>query len=192
LQVLLVANAGDNAKVAEVFNEALRGDPDEVESFRLCLVNWLADKVVDRLPPLPEEVKNPRAAPEAQPMSDEPVALDDGGNGAPRATAAPKDRLHCDPLTQTVTLDATTYPIADPKAFAVYQAIVEFCPLPLTKADLQQRIPGCKGDKKIRHLLASLPQPVRETVQTGSNGYWLQLKPLPKPSQRRIRKKGRT
>src|SRR5262249_4729445 len=32
LNLLLRANAGDRARVAEIFNEAMRGDPDEVES----------------------------------------------------------------------------------------------------------------------------------------------------------------
>jgi hypothetical protein len=62
LNLLLVANAGDHGQVAEIFTEAMRGDPDEVESFRLCLSNWLVDKVVDSWPPLPEELKPPTEA----------------------------------------------------------------------------------------------------------------------------------
>jgi hypothetical protein len=62
LNLLLVANAGDHARVAEIFTEAMRGDPDEVESFRLCLSNWLVDKVVDGWPPLPEELERPTEA----------------------------------------------------------------------------------------------------------------------------------
>jgi len=57
LNLLLLANAGDHAQVAEVLTEAMRCDPDEVESFRLCLSNWLVDKVVDGWPPLPDELK---------------------------------------------------------------------------------------------------------------------------------------
>src|SRR5262249_3389762 len=62
LNLLLVANAGDHAQVAEILTEAMRGDSDEVESFRLCLSNRLLDKVVDGLPPLPEELKPPTEA----------------------------------------------------------------------------------------------------------------------------------
>jgi hypothetical protein len=62
LDLLLRANGGDHARVAEIFTEAMRGDADEVESFRLCLSNWLVDKVVDSWPPLPEELKPPTEA----------------------------------------------------------------------------------------------------------------------------------
>src|SRR5262245_13436056 len=62
LDLPLHANAGDQAQVAEIFTEAMRGDPDEVESFRLCLSNWLVDKVVDGWPPLPEELNPPTEA----------------------------------------------------------------------------------------------------------------------------------
>jgi hypothetical protein len=57
LNLLLLAKAADHLKVAEILGEALRGDPHDVESFRNCLANWLVDKVVDRWPPLPEELK---------------------------------------------------------------------------------------------------------------------------------------
>jgi hypothetical protein len=63
LNLLLLAREGDHAQVAAIFNEALRGDADDVDAFRLCLVNWLADKVVDGLPPLPDELKQPVEAP---------------------------------------------------------------------------------------------------------------------------------
>jgi hypothetical protein len=56
LNLLQLASARDNAKVAEIFNEVTCGDLDDVETFRLCLVNWLVDKVVDEWPPLPDEL----------------------------------------------------------------------------------------------------------------------------------------
>jgi hypothetical protein len=59
LNLLLLAREGDQTKVAEIFDEAMRGDPNDVESFRLCLVNWLVDKVVDTSPPVPEELTPP-------------------------------------------------------------------------------------------------------------------------------------
>jgi hypothetical protein len=61
LNLLLLAGEGDHAKVEAIFHEALCCDPGSVEAFRLCLVNCLADKVVDGLPPLPDEVKPPVA-----------------------------------------------------------------------------------------------------------------------------------
>jgi hypothetical protein len=56
LNLLSRACAGDNAKVTEIFSEAVRSGPAVVEAFRHCLVNWLADKVVDGWPPLPDEL----------------------------------------------------------------------------------------------------------------------------------------
>jgi hypothetical protein len=63
LNLLLLARARDDATVAEIINETLRGDPDDVEAFRLCPVNWLEDKVVDGRPPMPDELKQPVEAP---------------------------------------------------------------------------------------------------------------------------------
>src|SRR5216684_259719 len=57
LNLLLVANARDHAKVERIFNEAIKCDPDDVERFRFCLLNWLVDKVVDGCLPLPDELK---------------------------------------------------------------------------------------------------------------------------------------
>ena len=62
LNLLLLANAGNNAKVAEILDESARADPADLEAFRRHLVNWLADKVVDTWPPLPEELKEPYEA----------------------------------------------------------------------------------------------------------------------------------
>jgi hypothetical protein len=58
----LVASSGDHAKVAEIFRQAMRGEARDVEAFRRYLVNWLADKVVDPWPPLPDELKEPLEA----------------------------------------------------------------------------------------------------------------------------------
>jgi hypothetical protein len=63
LNLLVVANAGNDAKVAEIFGEAASAYPSDLQSFWLYLVNWLADKVVDTWPPLPNELKKePREA----------------------------------------------------------------------------------------------------------------------------------
>jgi hypothetical protein len=75
LNLLLFANAGNDAKVAEIFGEAASAYPSDLESFRFCLVNWLADKVVDTWPPLPEELE-PREASEAE------VRPSEGSTGA--------------------------------------------------------------------------------------------------------------
>jgi hypothetical protein len=85
LNLLLFAHAGDEAKVAEIFNEAMRGDANEVGFFRWCLVNWLVDKVVDGWPPLPDELQPLRATSdevlEEEAPLDRRVAPTGGGNG---------------------------------------------------------------------------------------------------------------
>jgi hypothetical protein len=196
LNLLLLARGGEKAKVAEIFNEAKRGEPDDVARFRWHLVNWLVDKVVDGYHPLPEELKPHREASaeglEEKTPLDRSVIPTCGGNGDIGDTGQGKDRLHFDPQTQTITLDGTPYKIADPKAFDVYKEIANSCPVPLTQAKLQERVAGCRGDKKIRQLLNGLPKQLRDTVPSGPNGYWLDLNPLQNRVKRSHRKKSRS
>lgn len=196
LHLLLVASQGDKEKVAEVCTEALRGDPNDVQAFRLCLVNWLIDKVVDQMPPLPLELISPVEALAESQDGQEPVGLGatpvDSVVSDTVSAGLEKERLHFDPQTQTVTLDGKRHKIEDPKAFSVYQEIANACPNPLTKAELQERVLGCKGDKKIRQLLDSLPEPLCVTVRSGKNGYWLDLNPPPDSGGRSRHQKGRT
>ncbi|MFL5246172.1 MAG: hypothetical protein ACJ8FY_29230 [Gemmataceae bacterium] len=88
LNLLLFAKAGNDAKVAEIFGEAARAYPSDLESFRHYLVNWLADKVVDTWPPLPAELEEPREASEAE------VRLSEGST-----VASPEEWL---PATEAV------------------------------------------------------------------------------------------
>jgi hypothetical protein len=187
LDLLLCANAGQHQRVVATFSEVFRGEADEVESFRSDLVNWLMDKVVEGLGPLPAEVKQEDPEEERPPgpvIKVQPVV---GGTGEG------KERLYFDAQTQTVTLDGTAHKVTDPKAFAVYKLIAESCPQPITKASLQKRVAGCRGAKKVRQLLNSLPTPLGRTISSGPNGYWLDLNPSRRirPNQRR-QKKGRT
>ena len=55
LELLANANAGDQAKVAEVFREVVDAELDVGIRFRWLLVNWLADQVVDGLPRLSDQ-----------------------------------------------------------------------------------------------------------------------------------------
>jgi hypothetical protein len=196
LNLLLFAHAGDDAKVAETFNEAMRGDANEVGFFRWYLVNWLVDKVVDGCHPLPDELQPLRAtsdeALEEEASLDRRVAPTGCGSGDTDGAGPAKNRLRFDPQTQTITLDGTPQKIADPKAFAVYKEIASSCPMPLKQAQLQERVAGCRGTKKIRQLLDDLPKKLRVTVLSGPNGYWLDLDPLPNCCKRRRRKKGCT
>jgi hypothetical protein len=103
---------------------------------------------------------------------------------APPGQEPPSNRLALDPQTQTVTLDGAPYQVDDPKAFAVYQEIASAGPQPLTGADIRGRVRGCHGAKKVRQLLDSLPGPIRATIRSGPNGYWLNLAP-PRPRRKR-------
>jgi hypothetical protein len=148
--------------------------------------------------PLPEQTPSGRettpnantTATVTKPSPDQQITPPRADDGEADHPIQEKERLGFDPLTQTITLDGTPYDIADPKAFAVYQAIACACPTPLTKSAIQKLVTGCRGDKKIRRLLDGLPKPLRVTVRSGSNGYWLNLNPPANPGKRRGRKKG--
>jgi hypothetical protein len=86
-------------------------------------------------------------------------------------------RLQFDPQSQTVVLEGMQYPVKNPKAFFLYKTIAEKGGEPITRADLRQQHKGLKGDKTIPNLLDELPPELRETVQRGSNGYWVRLQP---------------
>jgi hypothetical protein len=89
------------------------------------------------------------------------------------------ERLHFNDDTHTVTLDGIAYKIADPKAYAVYQEIAKNKPNPVTAKKIQEKVPGCLGEKKVRNLLKSLPKPLQATVKSAEYGYWLDLPPAP-------------
>jgi len=96
------------------------------------------------------------------------------------------------PETQTVALKGVPFKVNDPQAFAVYKAIADRCPHPLTRKAIQDLVPGCRGPKRIRQLLNKLPETLRESVRSGPRGYWLDLSPPPSRSEQRRGKKGAT
>jgi hypothetical protein len=100
-------------------------------------------------------------------------------NNAQGETHLPPGRLQFDPDTHTITLDNTPFQGLHPKAFAVYKAIADARPQPITKAQIQGKVRACQGDKIIRRLLKNLPEPLRETVHSGPDGYWVNLGPPP-------------
>ena len=111
-----------------------------------------------------------------------------GGADSNNARTPKLERLLFEPLTQTIRLDGTSYKIDNAKAFAVYQMIAGASPQPVTKAQIQKQVSGCKGTKTIPRLLGTLPEPIRLTVPIGDyNGYHLDLNPPSTP-----RKKGRS
>jgi hypothetical protein len=89
--------------------------------------------------------------------------------------AEPSERLAFDDDTHIVTLDGTPHHVANPKAYAVYQAIVERDDATITKGGIQARVKGVAGQKTIPNLIDALPRPVRQTVKQDTTGFWHEL-----------------
>jgi hypothetical protein len=114
------------------------------------------------------------------------------------ATATPRVSLDRD--TQTVILDGKPYKVENARAFAVYQVIVENRPHPIIAALIGERVRGSRGKRAVKANINRLPAPLRDTVQSGTAGYWFdadgktqrRAKPQPrgKPRPRRGQKKG--
>jgi hypothetical protein len=100
------------------------------------------------------------------------------GGAAP--DAPPTGRLQFDAETLTVTLDGTAYRLEDPKVFRVYRAIAEAEQPPITNGQIQNLKLGVQGGKGVSRRLAALPQPLRATVRTKTNGHALVLPPAEK------------
>jgi hypothetical protein len=63
-----------------------------------------------------------------------------GARGDVELPHPPRDqRITFDPETCTVVFDGSRYPIGDSKTFALYQAIADNRPLPITRAELRTR-----------------------------------------------------
>jgi hypothetical protein len=94
------------------------------------------------------------------------------------AVAAPTCRLQLDADAHTVVLDNVPHKVEDPKAFAVYQAIADARPQPITKARIQLKVKVTSAKKTIPTAIKRLPDAVRATVRSGYNGYFIELPPL--------------
>jgi hypothetical protein len=172
--VLAGVSASDPEEIAAALERSAR-----LDSFAAEVNYWIRSGLYETV--LPDEWPIPEAA-----------AADDGERlgqeeMAPSSNAeslgSGSERLRFDPETLTVTFTGTSYKISDPKGFAVYRELAKTCPLPLTKAILQDRVPGCRGEKKIRQLLNALPNDLSRTVRSGPSGYWLDLSPPPDQSK---------
>jgi hypothetical protein len=145
-------------------------------------------KVAMKLAKLSTEAPQASAATMAEPATHQ----------ARPASEATSKRLILDPETLTATLDGIPHKVNNPKAFAVYQVIVEAGPQPVTKGDIRLRVKGVRGVKKIPQLLMSLPAALEQTVSSSVNGYYIDLlehhrrKPAPRRKSARPRKKGST
>jgi hypothetical protein len=103
------------------------------------------------------------------------------------APATGASRVLCDPDTHTVTLDGKPYKVEHPRAFAVYAAIVDNRPQPITATRIGEQVRGARGKRAVKAHLDRLPAPLRATVRSGAAGYWFDADG--KPRQRRGQKK---
>jgi hypothetical protein len=87
------------------------------------------------------------------------------------AAASPPERLVFDDHTHTVTLDGKEYHIANPKAYAVYKAIVQRADATITKRDIRGKVQGVAGKRTVPSLLKTLPPALRKTIRCGPTGY---------------------
>lgn len=94
--------------------------------------------------------------------------------------APPSARLTFDDATLTVTLDGTSYPLGDPKAFLLYKAIATAEHPPLTNRQIRGRVRGLNATKAVPKRLKTLPEALQETISTNKSGHWLQLPPAKK------------
>jgi hypothetical protein len=107
LNLLLFANAGNDAKVAEIFSEAVHADPSDLETFRHYLVNWLMDKVVDTWPPVPEELKQPSKTAQAEVPPNVGSTMAPQGEWLPASRAVERAEYHGHHITlKWLTQDA--------------------------------------------------------------------------------------
>ena len=91
----------------------------------------------------------------------------------------PDTRLHFDADTHTVTLDGKDYSLDNPKAFLTYRAIAENGG-PITRAELRGKVKGMNNPKAARAAVNTLPKALRDTVSSGSAGFWINLPPVKK------------
>jgi hypothetical protein len=87
----------------------------------------------------------------------------------------PGKRLTFDDDTHTVTLDGTAHRIDNPKAYAVYKAIVQRETPTIRKAEISDKVKGVSGKKTIPSLIDTLPPALRKTVKRDTTGYWHEL-----------------
>jgi hypothetical protein len=88
-----------------------------------------------------------------------------------RLAVDPPARLAFDDDTLTVTLDGTPHRVLEPRAYAVYKAIVRRQGPTITKAEIRAKIKGLSGQKTIPGLIKILPEPLRKTVSNCNKGY---------------------
>jgi hypothetical protein len=83
------------------------------------------------------------------------------------------ERLTIDVPSRIVTLDGTTYAVADLKTLLIYQAIAEAPNPPITNGDIQQVVRGVKGHRVIAERIKTLPDALQATIETSTAGHSL-------------------
>jgi hypothetical protein len=88
-------------------------------------------------------------------------------------SSQPKPRLTFDQSTWSITMDGLSFENLKPKAFLIYKAVSENPNI--TRQKLRSTIRGIKGDKTIPNALATLPDDLKQTVESDNSGYWIRL-----------------
>jgi hypothetical protein len=105
--LLLRANLAKTADVAAISQEVTQADPCDMESFRMCFVNWLDDKVVDGWPPLPAELTSAGNGPTQEASQDVSLGLAPNEEWIPAIAAVERAEQSGHPITlKWLTQDA--------------------------------------------------------------------------------------
>jgi hypothetical protein len=119
---------------------------------------------------------HPVGGPLLQRIADGVASIDSkmgAGGAAPSGQSSP--RLLFDQETLTITLDGQPYQLDDPRAFSLYRAISEASPDLITRPAIRLAVKGLQGDKTIPNKINSLPEALRDTVESDTRGYWIVL-----------------
>jgi hypothetical protein len=89
-------------------------------------------------------------------------------------------RLSVDLDTNTITLDGVPYTSLDPRAVRLIDALRQAGGVPMSRKDLSDQVPGCKGgEKAVRRAETCLPEGLRRLIKSvEGKGTWLELPPL--------------
>ncbi|HEY7428848.1 MAG TPA: hypothetical protein VH682_31750 [Gemmataceae bacterium] len=92
------------------------------------------------------------------------------------------ERVTFDDGTQTITLDGNPVPVEDQKAYAVYKALyTDYRPgKPVKNATIQRQVKGLNGHNAVSDCIKNLPEALRNTIVSNTNGKSLRFPPLRK------------
>jgi hypothetical protein len=85
-------------------------------------------------------------------------------------------RLRFDDASLTVVIDdGKPIGVKDPKAYQIFKVIANAAPNIVPRKTIQNTVAATRGDRTIRKLLLSLPEPLRTAWKNTTRGYYLRL-----------------